>query len=42
MNRNVGGVISLLIKDIYTTFYGKKEFSIRDCNGYILTFAGSI
>jgi uncharacterized glyoxalase superfamily protein PhnB len=30
------------IKDIQTKFYGKREFSIRDCNGYILTFAGSI
>jgi lactoylglutathione lyase len=23
----------------HTTFYGRKEFAIEDCNGYILTFA---
>jgi len=31
-----------IVKDIQTTFYGKQEFYIRDCNGYILTFAGGI
>jgi len=31
-----------IIKDMHATFYGKQEFYIRDCNGYILTFAGSI
>ncbi|MHC4622421.1 MAG: VOC family protein [Planctomycetota bacterium] len=31
-----------ILKDMQTKFYGKREFSIRDCNGYILTFAGSI
>ncbi len=31
-----------IIKDMQTTFYGKQEFYIRDCNGYILTFAGVI
>jgi uncharacterized glyoxalase superfamily protein PhnB len=31
-----------IIKDMQTTFYGKQEFYIRDCNGYILTFAGGI
>ncbi|MHC4087712.1 MAG: VOC family protein [Planctomycetota bacterium] len=31
-----------IVKDMQTTFYGKKEFYIRDCNGYILTFAGEI
>ncbi|MDH4239636.1 MAG: VOC family protein [Phycisphaerae bacterium] len=31
-----------IIKDMQTTFYGKQEFYIRDCNGYILTFAGEI
>ncbi len=30
-----------IIKDMQTTFYGKQEFYIRDCNGYILTFAGT-
>lgn len=27
------------IKEPHTTFYGMKEFTIRDLNGYILTFA---
>ncbi len=31
-----------ILKDMQTTFYGKQEFYIRDCNGYILTFAGNI
>jgi uncharacterized glyoxalase superfamily protein PhnB len=31
-----------IVIDLQTTFYGKQEFYIRDCNGYILTFAGSI
>lgn len=31
-----------IIKDLHTTFYGKREFYIRDCNGYILTLAGTI
>ncbi|MBN2589254.1 MAG: VOC family protein [Sedimentisphaerales bacterium] len=31
-----------IIKDMHTTFYGKEEFAIQDCNGYILTFAGAI
>ncbi len=31
-----------ILKDMQTTFYGKQEFYIRDCNGYILTFAGEI
>jgi len=28
-----------IIKDLQTTFYGMREFYIRDCNGYVLTFA---
>jgi len=28
-----------IIKDLHTTFYGTQEFAIKDCNGYILTFA---
>lgn len=28
-----------LYKDIYTTFYGTKEFALLDNDGYILTFA---
>ena len=31
-----------IIKDMQTKFYGKQEFYIRDCNGYILTFAGNV
>jgi lactoylglutathione lyase len=28
-----------LVQDLHTTFYGTREFAIRDCNGYVLTFA---
>lgn len=28
-----------VVKDLFTTWYGMKEFYIRDINGYILTFA---
>ncbi|MFH0984836.1 MAG: VOC family protein [Candidatus Omnitrophota bacterium] len=28
-----------MLKDLATTWYGMKEFYIRDCNGYILGFA---
>jgi uncharacterized glyoxalase superfamily protein PhnB len=28
-----------VVKDLHDTFYGTQEFSIEDCNGYILTFA---
>lgn len=28
-----------IVKDIYTTWYGMREFYITDCNGYILGFA---
>ncbi len=28
-----------IIKDISTTWYGMKEFYIRDCNGYLIGFA---
>ena len=28
-----------IIRDLQTTFYGTREFYIRDCNGYVLTFA---
>lgn len=31
-----------IIKGVQTTCYGKQEFYIRDCNGYILTFAGDV
>ncbi len=28
-----------VVQDLQTTFYGKREFAIKDCNGFILTFA---
>lgn len=28
-----------IYKDIHTTFYNATEFAIKDCDGYILTFA---
>jgi uncharacterized glyoxalase superfamily protein PhnB len=28
-----------IVKDLRSTFYGMQEFYIRDCNGYVLTFA---
>ena len=28
-----------IVKDLHTSFYGMQEFYIRDCNGYVLTFA---
>jgi len=30
-----------ILKDLHTTFYGTEEFYVLDCNGYVLTFAGS-
>ncbi len=30
-----------IIKPLEQTFYGAMEFTIADCNGYILTFAGA-
>jgi len=29
-----------IVKDVQKTFYGTEEFTIRDINGYYLTFAG--
>ncbi len=29
-----------IVKDLQKTFYGTEEFTIRDINGYYLTFAG--
>lgn len=28
-----------IVQDLHDTFYGMREFAIRDCNGYILKFA---
>jgi|GraSoiStandDraft_36_1057302.scaffolds.fasta_scaffold865606_1 uncharacterized glyoxalase superfamily protein PhnB len=30
-----------VVVDMHTTFYGAREITIEDCNGYILTFAES-
>ncbi|MCD6309118.1 MAG: VOC family protein [Candidatus Eremiobacteraeota bacterium] len=30
-----------IVQELYTTVYGTSEFSIRDINGYILTFSQS-
>jgi uncharacterized glyoxalase superfamily protein PhnB len=30
-----------IIEDLHTTFYGAREFCIRDCGGHVLTFASS-
>ena len=29
-----------IVVDLHDTFYGAREFSAQDCNGYILGFAG--
>lgn len=31
-----------IIKDIHTSFYGTREFYIKDCNGYMLGFAEDV
>ncbi len=28
-----------LVLDMRTTFYGRKEFAVQDCNGYVLMFS---
>ena len=28
-----------IVQDMHTTFYGSKEFAIRDINGYVLAFS---
>lgn len=28
-----------VVKDLATTFYGTREFTMEDCNGFLLTFA---
>lgn len=30
---------AVVLKEPENTFYGKREFAIEDCNGYILTFS---
>ncbi len=31
-----------ILKELHTTWYGMKEFYIKDCNGYILGFASQV
>ena len=31
-----------VVKDLHTTWYGVREFYIRDCNGYVLGFSQQI
>jgi uncharacterized glyoxalase superfamily protein PhnB len=31
-----------VLSDLHDTFYGKREFYIKDCNGYVLGFAGDL
>lgn len=38
-NRVKGNVT--VVQDLHKTFYGACEFTIRDCNGYLLAFAES-
>lgn len=45
MTNDIDGLYSRLkdkaemVLDMRTTFYGMREFYIRDCNGYVLAFA---
>lgn len=32
----------IIINELFTKFYGMKEFYIKDCNGYILAFAEQV
>lgn len=38
LRQRIEGTATLL-KQIQVTFYGTREFTIQDCNGFILTFA---
>ena len=31
-----------ILHEMSTTFYGTREFTIQDCNGYVLTFAQAV
>ncbi len=31
-----------ILHEMTTTFYGTREFTIQDCNGYVLTFAQAV
>ncbi len=31
-----------LVQNLHTTFFGKQEFSIRDCNSFILVFSEAV
>jgi uncharacterized glyoxalase superfamily protein PhnB len=41
LHRRVQGRVKVL-QDLHTTFYGMREFSIQDCNGYVLSFAEKV
>jgi uncharacterized glyoxalase superfamily protein PhnB len=36
--KRLDGQVTIYIKP-HKTFYGRKEFAIEDCNGYVITFA---
>lgn len=47
--KGIDGVYTSLLKlpitiyiELHQTFYGRKEFTIMDCNGYLLTFAEDV
>ena len=31
-----------IVSDLHTTFYGAREFYVKDCNGYILGFSETV
>jgi lactoylglutathione lyase len=38
LRQQIDGKVTM-VKDVQTTFYGTTEFTIQDCNGFLLTFA---
>lgn len=38
LRRQIDGKAEV-VKDLHDTFYGMREFYVRDCNGYVLGFA---
>ncbi len=41
LHKDLKGKVEI-IGDMRTTFYGKKEFTIKDLDGYFITFAEDI
>ena len=41
LRRNLDGK-STLVEDLHETFYGMREFIIRDCNGFWITFGQAV